>query len=32
MNAKLAELLAKGSIRKQKEADDWEERIRKKYK
>jgi len=32
MNAKLADMLAKGSIRKQKEADDWEEKIRRKYK
>jgi hypothetical protein len=31
MNTKLAEMLTKGDIRKQKEADRWEDRIRKKY-
>jgi len=32
MNTKLAEMLTKGDIRKQKEADRWEDKIKRKYK
>jgi hypothetical protein len=32
MNARLAELLAKGNIQKQRMADEWEEKIKRKHK